>query len=55
MLSSTVVQAEAGGAGGYEWDKTEGYHEATESVTNGAGVTKVTFKDADNGENPAGF
>lgn len=45
----------ADGAGGYSWEKTEGYQVGTESVTDAAGKTTVTYKDADQGDNVAGF
>lgn len=47
--------AAAGGAGGYTWEKTSGYQEGTDSVTDGDNKTVVKFTDADNGEKTAGF
>ena len=51
----TVTASAADGAGGFSWEKTEGYHMGTETVTDKDGKTVVTFKDADDGENAAGF
>lgn len=50
-----VHAAAADGAGGFTWEKTSGYQEGTDSVTNENNQTVVTFTDADNGDNTAGF
>lgn len=50
-----LTASAADGAGGYAWVKTEGYQEATVSVTDGGGKTTVTFEQADNNEYIAGF
>ena len=47
--------AAAGGAGGFTWEKTSGYQEGTDSVTDGNDQTVVKFTNADNGDNTAGF
>ena len=47
--------AAAGGAGGYTWEKTSGYQEGTDSVTDGNDQTVVKFTNADNGDKVAGF
>ena len=47
--------AAAGGAGGYAWEKTVGYQEGTDSVTDGNQQTTVRFINADNGDKTAGF
>ncbi|MBR6760407.1 MAG: cellulase family glycosylhydrolase, partial [Oscillospiraceae bacterium] len=44
------------GAGGYSWEATSGYQEATDTVTDSSNATTVTYTNADDGsENPAGF
>ena len=50
-----IHAAAADGAGGYSWEKTDGYQEATVSVQDGSGKTTVTFDKADNKEYIAGF
>ncbi len=50
-----IHAAAAGGAGGFTWEKTSGYQEGTDSVTDGNNQTVVKFTDADNGDNTAGF
>lgn len=53
--ASGIHVAAASGAGGFTWEKTSGYQEGTDSVTNENDQTIVTFTDADNGDNTAGF
>lgn len=50
-----IHAAAAGGAGGFVWEKTSGYQEGTDSVTDENDQTTVKFTDADNGDNIAGF
>ena len=38
---SGISASAADGAGGYAWEKTEGYHMGTDSVTNSGGATTV--------------
>ena len=45
----------ADGAGGYAWVKTDGYQLGTDTVTDSGGTTTVTFKNADQKDNVAGF
>ena len=52
---SGISASAADGAGGYAWEKTEGYHMGTDSVTNSGGATTVKFTNADTGDNVAGF
>lgn len=50
------VSAAGNGAGGYSWEATSGYQEATTSVTDNGNATTVTFENADDGStNAAGF
>ena len=51
----SLTASAADGAGGYSWEKTEGYHEGTDSVTNSGNQTKVTFSNADQDKRVAGF
>ena len=50
-----ITATAADGAGGYAWEKTDGYHMGTDSVTNSGGSTTVKFTNADTGDNVAGF
>jgi len=50
-----IPASAASGAGGLTWEKTQGYHEGTDSVTDGNESTTVRFTDADNEEHVAGF
>ncbi|MCQ2416687.1 MAG: cellulase family glycosylhydrolase [Oscillospiraceae bacterium] len=45
----------ASGAGGYSWEKTVGYQEGTDTLTDSDGQTTITFSKADQGDNVAGF
>lgn len=46
-----VLHANAvNGAGGYTWEKTSGYQEATTAVTDSDGTTTVTFENATDGQ-----
>ena len=42
-----ITATAADGAGGYAWEKTDGYHMGTDSVTNSGGSTTVKFTNAD--------
>lgn len=54
-LAAMPVSAEAGsGAGGYKWEKTVGYQEATAAVSDADGVTTVTFENAGTGGEGSG-
>lgn len=54
-FGSLHVQA-GSGAGGYTWEATSGYQEATDSVSDSGNATTVTFTNADDGSaNAAGF
>lgn len=54
-FGSLSVQADSG-AGGYTWEATSGYQEATDSVSDSGNTTTVTFTNADDGStNAAGF
>ena len=55
MSPGSMTAYAADGAGGWSWEKTDGYQVGTESVTDAAGKTVVTFKDADQKDNVAGF
>lgn len=52
---SGISASAAGGAGGYTWEKTDGYQEGTDTVIDDGGKTIVTFTDADDDLNVAGF
>ncbi len=52
---SSIQAVAANGAGGFSWEKTDGYQTGTDTVTDSSGTTKVTFTNADQGDNVAGF
>ena len=54
-VAGGIHASAAGGAGGYAWEKTSGYQEGTDSVTDGDNKTVVKFTNADNGDKVAGF
>lgn len=54
-VNTSLTASAVNGAGGYSWEATVGYQEATTSVTDNDGTTTVTFENADNDLNVAGF
>ena len=54
-VTGSIRASAAGGAGGYSWEKTSGYQEGTDSVTDSDGKTTVLFTNADQGDRVAGF